>query len=156
MRAGARQAAVDAFGRRCNARAVQRLQWARAAGRGVMLNCSALHRAAAAGGGRNRFDVDNLKEKDANEPAAVQQVLPTGAIIALLTRDDGALVDAFDHAGYTALHVAAAAADADAVAALCGAGARYDVLAANDGEDSEKGAGDLKQPRVEQHASTCT
>ena len=91
-----------------------------------------------------------------NEPATAQQVLPTGAVIALLTRDDAALVDAFDHAGYTALHVAAAAADADAVAALCAAGARYDVLAANDGEDSEKGARDLKQPRVEQHASTCT
>jgi len=38
-------------------------------------------------------------------------VSQTGVVITILTRDDGVLVDAFDHAGYTALHVAAAAAE---------------------------------------------
>jgi ankyrin repeat protein len=76
------------------------------------------------------------RESGALEHAPVK---PTGAVIALLTRDDGTLVDALDHAGYTALHVAAAAADADAVAALCAAGARYDLQAVNDDEGDEKG-----------------
>ena len=101
--------------------------------------CSAVHRAAAAGGGRNRFDSHNLKERDSNEIPEFKQVKPTGGVIEMLMRDDGALVDAFDHAGFTALHVAAAAADADAAKALCAAGARYDAQAANDGDDSEKG-----------------
>ena len=75
---------------------------------------------------------------------------PTGAVIALLTRDDGILVDAFDHAGYTALHVAASASDASAVAALCTAGARFDIRASNDDDDGEKGSIflDVKSYRV--------
>ncbi len=100
---------------------------------------SALHRAAAAGGGRNRLDAEYLKEGGNRDTPTVFQAKPTGAAIALLTRDEGVLVDALDHAGYTALHVAAAAADADAAAALCAAGARYDFRAVNDGDDSEKG-----------------
>ena len=64
--------------------------------RSVMPALSALHRAAAAGGGRNRFDADNLKERDVDETAEAKQVRPTGGVIALLTRDDGALVDAFE------------------------------------------------------------
>lgn len=67
-------------------------------------------------------------------------VSQTGVVITILTRDDGVLVDAFDHAGYTALHVAAAAADADAVAALCAAGARFDTQAANGDDECEKGS----------------
>ncbi len=100
---------------------------------------SALHRAAAAGGGRNRFDAHRLKEGEKHDGSEAVQAKPTGAVIALLTRDDGALVDAVDHAGYTALHVAAAAADADAVAALCAAGARFDFQALNDDQADEKG-----------------
>jgi ankyrin repeat protein len=80
-------------------------------------------------------------------------VKPTGAVIELLTRHDGVLVDAFDHAGYTPLHVAAASADASAVAALCSSGARYDVQAANDGDDREKGT-PIKATTLLQH--TCS
>ncbi len=101
--------------------------------------CSALHRAAAAGGGRNRFDAIKLMEKSNHQPSRAVPEYPTGTVIALLTRDDGVLVDAFDHAGYTALHVAASADDASAVAALCTAGARFDTLASSDREDGEKG-----------------
>ena len=100
----------------------------------LMLSCvsndmwnSALHRAAAAGGGRNRFDALNLMEKQNLQTSKVVPDHPTGAVIALLTRDDGVLVDAFDHAGFTALHVAASASDAGAVAALCASGARFDT-----------------------------
>jgi hypothetical protein len=94
---------------------------------------------AAAGGGRNRLDAEYLKEGGNRDKPTAFQAKPTGAAIALLTRDEGVLVDALDHAGYTALHVAAAAADADAAAALCAAGARYDFRAVNEGEESEKG-----------------
>ena len=100
---------------------------------------SALHRAAASGGARSRFDVENLKEGGKRDNPSAFPPKPTGAVIVLLTRDEGALVDALDHAGYTALHVAAAAADADAAAALCAAGARFDFRAVNDGDESEKG-----------------
>ena len=80
-----------------------------------------------------------MKEGGNRDTPSAFQAKPTGAAIALLTRDEGVLVDALDHAGYTALHVAAAAADADAAAALCAAGARYDFRAVNDGDDGEKG-----------------
>ncbi len=81
-------------------------------------------------------------EKDANQELVAHAAKPTGGVISLLTREEGALVDAFDHAGYTALHVAAAAADADAISALCAAGARFDVQAANDSDESDKGGED--------------
>jgi ankyrin repeat protein len=104
------------------------------------LACSALHRAAAAGGGRNRFDAARLKEgAQLQEEGAADAARPTGAVIALLARDDGAIVDAVDHAGYTALHVAAAAADSAAVRALCAAGARYDFQAVNDEDSGAQG-----------------
>ncbi len=132
LQAGARQAAVDLFGRRyINETEISSV---------LNTACSALHRAAAAGGGRNRFDAARLKEGgQQQEGAEVDEAKPTGAVIALLTRDDGALVEAVDHAGYTALHVAAAAADADAVGALCAAGARYDFQAVNDDDEGSQG-----------------
>jgi ankyrin repeat protein len=80
-----------------------------------------------------------LRQNQNHQELVTIPVIQTGAVISLLTRDDGVIVDAFDHAGYTALHVAAAAADSDAIAALCAAGARFDTQAANDEVESAEG-----------------